>query len=186
MDPKRIRISAAAIAAYAVLVGLVALPANGANGCTLTAPFAVRVGDALNITGSGFPATTTVAVSLTIDGGTPDAFTVDSNAGGDISIGLTPETADIGHTKVVATAGAVCAATVEFTVVGANATLPPEPTAPPAGGSGAGGGDTAPRTDSAPSSSEQTPWPASAWLLGVLSLLIGIGGLVATRPARGR
>ena len=186
MDSRRIRILAATIAATTLLMGLTTVPAVGADVCSLTAPYAVRVGDALNVTGSEFPASTTIDVSLAIDGGTPDTFTVTSNAGGDISFGLTPEAADIGHTTVVATAGTVCAATVEITVVGANATLPPEPTTPPADDSSGSGGGTAPRTDSARSGSDDSPWPPTAWVVGVLSLLIGIGGLVATRPARGR
>jgi hypothetical protein len=188
MDSPRIRITGLAIVACGLLMGLTTLPVAAAGGCSLTAPNAIRVGDPLSITGSGFPATWMVDVSLTLDGGSPDAFTVDSTAGGDIQITLTPEAADIGHTTVVATANSTCSATVEFTVVGATATLPPERTATPGDDSGTGsnGGGTAPRTDSAaPGAAGSDALPPTAWLIGVLSLLIGIAGLVATRPARG-
>ena len=188
MDSPRIRITGAAIVACSLLVGLTTLPVVAAGGCSLEAPYAIRVGNPLNISGSGFPASTTVDVSLTLDGGSPDAFTVDSNGAGVIQFSLTPETADLGHTTVVATAGSTCSATIEFTVVGSNATLPPEPTATPGdAGAGSGGGDTAPRTDSAGQApAGPNALPPTAWLIGVLSLLIGIAGLVATRPARGR
>lgn len=187
MDPRRNRITFAAILAWVILVGFAAVPVAAAGGCSLAAPFALRVGEPLNVTGSGFPASTTVDVSLTLDGGSPDAFTVDSTAGGEIQISLTPEAADIGHTVVNASAGSACSATAEFTVVGANATLPPEPTAAPGdqSGTGSSGSGSPPRTD-ATTGATGNALPPTAWAIGILSLLIGIGGLVATRPARGR
>jgi hypothetical protein len=180
MDAPRERVLlASVVTAGLVLVSWVAT-ADAAD-CLLSAPASVRVGTAQVITGSGFPASSTVDVELTVEGGNPDALSVQSSQSGAFEITLTPEATEIGHTTVVAKAGTTCTATVDYTVVGANATLLPEPTAAPAGGAG-----TAPRTDSSGALSEPQASPPTAWIVGLLSLLIGVAGVVATRPEQGR
>jgi hypothetical protein len=155
--------------------------------CSLSAPSGVRVGDTLSIRGTGFPVSTTIDVSLTLDGSSPDAFTVDSTPSGTIEFSLTPEAVDEGRTTVVATAGSSCSATAVFVVVGANATLPPEPTAAPvdSGAAGTAGGGTAPRTDT-PSALAPPGLPSTLWPLAALGLIIGACGLIATRRDQGR
>lgn len=190
MDARRIRIMLVPIMAVGILASLSAIPTAAVNACSLSAPVAVKVGDPLAVLGSGFPASTSVAVSFTLDGGTPDEFSVTSNGAGSFQIKLTAEEADTGRTTVVAKAGTKCTATVAFTVVGANATLPPEasPSTQPHG-SGVGttsGGGTAPRTDAVSTSGAPTNGQFTAWIIAVLSLAIGVGGLIATRLARSR
>jgi hypothetical protein len=183
MDASRERVLLASVVVAGLVLVSWVVPAAAAD-CALNAPASVRVGTTQVITGSGFPASSAVDVELTVEGGNPDALSVQSSQSGAFEITLTPEAIDIGHTTVVAKAGTTCTATVDFTVVGANATLLPEPTAAPAGGSSGGG--KAPRTDSAAALAELRASPPTAWIVGILSLLIGIAGVVATRPARGR
>jgi hypothetical protein len=190
MDARRIRNSMAAIVVFALIAVAATTPAAAADGCSIVAPYALRVGDPLSIVGAGFPASTTIDVSMTLADGSTDSFTVDSNATGGFQISLTPENADIGTTTIVASAGTTCSATAAYTVVGASATLPPEPAATagsdqPTGGSGDGA--TAPRTEMAGMSltGRDSNWQ-TAWGVSFISLLIGLGGLIATRPARNR
>ena len=150
-----------------------------AASCTLTAPETVEIGSPITIAGSGFPASTSVDVSLTIEGGSPDTFSVVSDSGGTFQINLTPEASDEGITTVIATAGPGCTAQVVFAAGGSVAI--PEPTQD-AGDTGA-----APRTDAAPGPG---PWAPSArttlWLLAFLTLAVGVAGLVVTRHGRRR
>ena len=174
MDVQRARVLSAIIVGIALLVSLFAVPASAA-GCSLSAPFAVRVGDPVDIVGSGFPASTTVDVSLTLNGGTPDELTVDSSQDGGFHINLTPEAADTGTTVVQAKAGTTCTATVTMTVVAANATLPPEPTASPQA-EGPGDSGTPPRTDAAARSTATTSGVApTTWVMAILILVVGLG-----------
>ncbi len=191
MDVRRIPMVGASLVVSGLLALLAAGPAGAASGCTLTAPATVRVGDPLNVAGKGFPASSDIDVALVVEGGSPDQFTVQSNATGDFQISLTPEEADAGKTTITANAGKVCSATVTLTVLGANDAAP-TPTAAPAGSAGgaAGSRGTAPRTDTAsgpsgPSGSSGGGLPIM-WVLAALSLAIGAVGLIATRPARSR
>ena len=153
--------------------------------CALSAPATVQVGAALAINGSGFPATSTIDIKLTIAGGASDELTVQSGASGSFQIELTPESADLGETTVVATAGSTCAAQVVYTVVSSAASTPsaePAESAP-----AASGGQPAPRTDAAPLAGDRSPGERlDAWWLAVIALAIGTGGLIATRPSRRR
>lgn len=185
MDARQARILAAPVFALGLLVSSWVTPAAAAD-CTLTTPTTVKVGAPLAIDGAGFPASSSVDVKLTIEGGAPDEFTVQSNAAGGLKISLTPEAADAGKTTVVATAGSACSAQVVFTVLGPNDT--PRPTVEPAGGAaGPSATPTAPRTDAAAVPGEgPLAAPLNAWLLAVLALIIGMIGLIATRPTQGR
>jgi hypothetical protein len=183
MDAKRARFLAGSIVAGGLLASLSAGPAMAAD-CTLSAPATINVGTAFAIEGAGFPASSSVDVTLAVEGGASDAFTVQSNAAGTFRIDLTPETADIGKTTVVATAGSACSVGVAYTILGANQTAPP--TAEPAASAAAGGtAAPAPRTDTVMVSKTSSLTPG-AWLLAVLVLAMGGAGLLATRMARRR
>jgi hypothetical protein len=183
MDTRRARILVATIFSVSLAIPLLVAPAAAAT-CTLAAPGTVAIGTPLAIQGSGFPASSTVDVSLTVEGGSPDQFTVQSDASGAFQINLTPEAADAGKTTVVATAGAVCTAQVTFTVGASGGTATPKPTQ---AGAGAGAATTAPRTDAEAAVEGGTSGPApTAWQLALLMLFLGLGGLMATLPARSR
>jgi hypothetical protein len=193
MNAVRTRIVPVAVLWLALLMPLSASPANAAGNCALSAPATVKVGDPLDINGSGFPATTSVDVVFKLEGSQGDAFSVESDASGGFQISLTPEESDAGVTTVTATAGSTCAATVTFTVRGTTAPAPTATataTAAP-GSSGSAGASAqprgAPRTDTLSVTAGSSGGPSSIpWLLGVLSIVIGLGGLLATRPARSR
>ena len=189
MDAKRARILVVTIFSVSLLTPLSVAPAAAAT-CTLTAPATVAVGTPLGIVGSGFPASSSVDISLTLEGSSPDEFAVQSDASGTFQISLTPEAADAGKTTVVATAGAGCTAQVVFTVGGSGGAVTPKPTQAPElteAPAGAGAEATPPRSDAAATvQARTTATPLTAWLVAVLMLVIGLGGLIATRPARSR
>jgi hypothetical protein len=183
MHARPIPIVSTFLVASGILVLLLVAPAAAAT-CRLSAPAKVAIGTPLSIVGSGFPASSSVDVSLTIEGGSPDEFTAQSDASGAFQISLTPEAADAGKTTVVATAGAGCTAQVVFTVGTSNAAPTPEPTEAPAG---AGTEANPPKSDAAATvPAPTTGTPFAAWLVAVAVLAIGLGGLIATRPVRSR
>jgi hypothetical protein len=183
MDPRRARI----LGGSAILAGLLAATWAGPVGaadCTLTAPPYVNVGTPLTIDGAGFPASSAVAIAITLDGAESDAFSVQSDAAGALEIALTPEAIDIGATVVTATAGSTCSAQVAYTVLGAGATPPPAPTEEP--GTTAGGA-TAPRTDAASVGGSGAGSPGGGpWVLAVLLVVLGAAGRFVTGPGRQR
>lgn len=161
---------APAIAA-GLLVSIGVTPAAAAN-CVLNAPGTVEVGAPLAIIGTGFPASSSIDIELAVEGGTADQFSVQSDAAGGFQFSLTPAAADVGKTKVVATAGSACSVQVISTVLGPNDT----PSAP-----------SAPRSDAAaPRGEGPAGPPLNAGLLAVLVMLLGMTGLIATRPTRSR
>jgi hypothetical protein len=179
MNLRQLRIVVGSISSATLLLSVFVTPVAAA--CALSGPASVDIGSALTITGSGFPATTTVDVSMTVDGGSPDEFTVESDGVGGFAINLTPEAADAGLTTVVATAGAGCTAQV---IIGVGVPAPAV-TAQPT--SDAEAADAPPRTDADAITTSSAPasHPA-AWLLAAIMILLGLGGLFATRPARNR
>lgn len=180
MDARRTRSLVVTFLSGALLTAVLAAPTVAAT-CTLDAPTTVDIGSPLTINGSGFPASATVDVSLTIEGGSPDTFSVQADASGAFTISLTPEAADLGVTTIVATAGANCTAQV---LVGVGVPAPSETTEPTAAAVGAG---AAPRTDMGDALAEPDPGSSSMlWLVAGLLFGIGISGLYATRPARNR
>jgi hypothetical protein len=201
MDSRRAGYASVPVIASLLLLLLAAPAADAADGCTLTAPATVKVGTPMNIDGSGFPASSTIDISLTLEGGTPDEFPVQSDTSGAFRLSLTPEPEDVGTTTVVATAGTVCTARTAFTVTGATPT--PAPTATPAPssssapgattspggdvGGAAGGAASPPRSDTsveAAGSSWQTS--PTLWALALLVLSLGVAGLILTRQSARR
>jgi hypothetical protein len=168
-------------------VASVAVSPVAAATCTLTAPASVSIGSTLTIDGSGFPASTAVDVSITIEGGSPDEFSAQSDATGAFQISLTPEAADAGMTTVVASAGAGCSAQVVVAVGTTTGGGTPEPTEAGAAGAGAEPSGGQPPTTDGVSASQTAPASSgvAAWLALIL-LSAGIGGLLLTRPARSR
>ncbi len=181
MDPRRIRILLGPGIAAALLAMLLAAPVAAAE-CALTAPAAVNVGNPLTIEGAGFPASTSVDIELSIDGTAVDSFTQQSDASGNLSISLTPEDADLGTTRVVATAGSTCTAEVTYVVLAAGETLPP--TAEPEGNAGAS--PTAPRTDASGITDGTKVTNGITAALAIVLLAIGAAGLVSTRSRHNR
>lgn len=182
MDARRVRILIASVGTATLLMSVAATPVAAA--CALNAPDSVDIGSQLIITGSGFPASTNVDVSLTIEGGAPDEFSVRSDASGSLQITLTPEAADAGITTVAATSGADCTVQVVVAVGVPVPTVSPEP--PSGGTDGVTSGGPAPRTDADLASGTTSGAPSTGWLLASLLLLIGVGGRYATRPVRHR
>lgn len=175
MDARRVRILVGPGIAAGLLAILLAVPASAAD-CALTAPAAINVGDPLTIEGSGFPGSVAVHIGLSIDGAAADAFPVQSDSSGSLQITLTPESADIGTTTVVATAGSTCTAEVTYIVVAAGEPLP-QPTPEPATG---GTDPTAPRTDATNLPGGQGGTGIAA-ALALLLLTVGATGLLLTR-----
>jgi hypothetical protein len=155
--------------------------------CVLTAPAFGRVGSVFAVNGTGFPASATIDIELTVEGGSPDEFSIQSDPSGEFEITLTPEAVDEGETTVIATAGSACKAEVQFDILGENEPAPtPEPTGEAAGAT-ASPSPGAPRTDVVPGSAVDASLGQGAWLGGGFFLLVlGVLGLVATRPAGGR
>lgn len=183
MDASRGRILLASALGVGLLVTAWVVPVAAAD-CALSAPATGRVGTILAINGSGFPASSSVDIELTVEGGSADEFSVQSDSSGAFEITLTPEPIDEGKTTVVATAGSTCTAQVQFTVLGENE---PAPTAEPGeAGAAASAASEAPRTDAAPSDRGEAAAGQGAWLAGAILLVLGVVGLLATRPARGR
>jgi hypothetical protein len=182
MTAGRPRLVLAASLALVWLLPLSAAPVAAAT-CTLSAPATVQVGDSLAIVGSGFPASSSVDISISLDGASPDEFAVQSDGAGAFQISLTPESADIGSTTVVATAGATCSARAVYVVSG-TATPTPAPAAstPPKSSSGGAGGP--PRTDTVGAdASPQPDVPVGGLSLAILVVVLGLLGLLATRRA---
>ena len=169
-----------------MLTMLLSAPVTAA-GCLLSAPATVAIGVPLTITGSGFPATTIVDLSLAREGGSPDEFHVQSDPRGEFAINLTPEAADVGVTTIVATVDGNCTAEV---VIGIGVPAPTEARAPTAAATPrtvarAPTAAAAPRTDAAPMVVAVPPAGQQVlWVVAGLIYLLGIGGLIATRPAR--
>ena len=164
-----------------LLLAVLATPAAAA--CALTAPDYVNVGTPITIEGAGFPASTTVDLTLSIDGGASDEFTLQSDATGAVHLAFTPEDLDIGVTTIQATAGSACTAEVTSTVLAAGVTPPP---ATPADDSGTGAAPGAPRTDA---DAAMTPLGAPSlgpWALALALVGAGSLGLLLTRPPKRR
>lgn len=186
MDARRTRILAGAALLGSLLATMWAGPAAAAD-CTLSAPAYVNVGDPLAIAGSGFPVSSDVDITFSVEGSETDAFTVQSDANGELQIALTPEDIDTGETTVTATAGTACTARVVYTVLAAGATPPPQPTEEPADDSGTGSEPTAPRTDTASAVRDGHGWSfPAAWALAATILALGAAGLFLTRSTRRR
>lgn len=185
MDTRRVRILAGSALAASLLTWIWVGAAVAAD-CLLSGPAAVNVGTQLTITGAGFPASSSVDISLSVAGGSSDAFTVQSNTEGALQINLIPEATDAGVTTIKATSGPDCSAQLVVTVLGAGQTLPPTPS-PASAGAGASAEATAPRTDVAGgSTSDLAATTTNLWLGAALILGIGLSGVVATRVTWGR
>jgi hypothetical protein len=182
MDARRIRLLAAPALAVALLVTLWVAPAAAAE-CVLSAPELGKVDTPLPISGTGFPASSSVDIKLTVEGGKTDQFAVQSDPSGGFQFSLTPGASDAGTTTIDASAGSTCSARAVSMVLGPSATPPAAHTGAAAGVSG---GPSAPRTDVAAAGDGAGGVPTNAWLVGLLVVLIGIIGLMATRPARSR
>jgi hypothetical protein len=180
MDASRRRLLVAPVLAIGLLVSGNIRPVAAA-GCTLSAPATGRVGMELAINGSGFPASASIDIELTVEGGNPDAFAVTSDASGAFVVNLTPEPIDVGKTTVVATAGSICSAQVQFTVLGENEAAP---TASPAASGAPAAPSGAPRTDTVSVASPDTVARPGSWLGGVILLTVGLIGLLSTRQPR--
>ena len=185
MRGRRARV-VAGVALMGSLLAAWATPAAGA-GCVLSAPAYVNVGTPLTVAGSGFPVSANVDVTITIAGGSPDGFSIQSDAAGAFQIVSTPEALDIGATTVAATSGASCTAQVNYTVLAAGATPPPATPAPTdepgtgdTGGTGAAPG--APSTDAV--SVASTGVALGNWALAILIVTIGGASLLLRAPRR--
>ena len=185
MDAKRARLLAGSAFTAGLLAAIWVAPVAAAD-CTLTAPASVNVGTTIAIEGAGFPAASSVEIKLIVEGGASDTFPTTTNDSGGLHIDLTPQAADAGTTTVIATAGSTCSAQVVFEVVGTEKTA--APTATPQGQVAAiAAGPGAPRTDTAAAlDSGPTGVSRNAWLLALVAMAIGFGGLFATRKSRSR
>lgn len=182
MTAVRLRVLFAASIAIGLLLPLSAIPAAAAT-CTLNAPARVQVGDPLAIAGSGFPASSSIDISISLEGASPDEFAVQSDGTGAFQVSLTPESTDVGTTTVVATAGATCSARVIYVVsLGATSTAEPAASTPPKSSSGVSGGP--PRTDAVGAQAGLQPdVPVGGLRLAILMVVLGCAGLLATRRA---
>jgi hypothetical protein len=177
MDARRLRIAVGAAVAAGLIAGTLVTPAAAAD-CALSAPDTVNVGTQLTIDGTGFPASSSVDIAITIEDGAADEFSIQTNAGGAFQINLTLENADTGSTTLVAAAGTACSVQITYLVLAAGETAPP--TSEPAESPGAAGsGPDAPRTDADDSRDEGAD--SRPWLLTLLVLVMGAAGLFATR-----
>ena len=183
MDAKRARILAGSALLMSLLAATSAGPAAAAE-CALSAPDYVNVGTPLTIEGSGFPASTSVDIDFSIEGGASDAFTVQSNADGTFQIALTPEGVELGVTSLRATAGSACTARATYTVLAAGET-PPVATAPD-DSSGTGAEPGAPSTDAETAVGLDSSSTLAPWLLAFTFVAVGSAGLFATRSTRRR
>ena len=112
------------------------------------------------------------------------AFAVQSDGTGGFQINLTPETADIGTTTVVATAGATCSATAVY-VVSATAATAPAASATPTSSSRVAGGP--PRTDTSGTGGVPQPAvPLAGYILAIMLIALGAAGLLATKRSARR
>ena len=180
-------------AALWLVVGGLGAPSAAAATCAISAPTSVNVGSGVTISGSGFPAGSSVGITVKINNGDPDSFSVAADATGAFTMQLTTEASDIGRTSVKASVAGGCSDQLVYAVVDPNAPPPPATPEPASGGAAAGGaagtGAVAdesgpPRTDAAMSAADAPTSTASLLLVvGVLVFVIGFGGLVTTRPA---
>ncbi len=187
MNVRRVRILVASTLSAGLLLPLFVTPVAAA--CALSAPASVDIGTILEIDGSGFASDAIVDVSIAIDGGTPDEFSVPADGNGAFVITFTPEAADMGVTTVIASTGADCTAEAVIGVgVGApaEAPAPAETPASAEGSAGSGAGAPAPRTDGLEATASSGTSPSRPWLLAGVLFVIGLGGLFVTRPARSR
>jgi hypothetical protein len=181
MDARRARVLAGSAILMSLLAATSAGPAAAAD-CALSAPAYVNVGSPLTIEGTGFPASTSVDISFSIDGSASDAFSVQSSPAGVLEIALTPEDADIGVTTVKAKAGSACTASATYAVLAAGQTPAASPKA--AASSSPRTGPKAPRTD-AEDAVVPTGWSGGTPLGLALALVaVGAAGLWLTRSAR--
>jgi hypothetical protein len=148
--------------------------------CALSAPSAVNVGAALNVNGTGFPASAAVDIEMTLDAAAFDSFTVQSDSSGAVLISLTPEAADEGELAITATSGSSCSTQVVVDVLPAGAALP----APEATGETAGESGGAPRTDSKLVRPGDNVSVVPISLAGWVFIAFGVVGLLATAPRR--
>jgi hypothetical protein len=194
VDASRARMILGSAVAVGLLGTILVAPVAAAE-CALTAPAFGRVGSVLAVNGTGFPASATIDIALTVEGGNPDEFSVQSDPSGEFEITLTPEAIDEGETTVTASAGSTCTAQVTFDILGENEPAPTtEPTVGPtseptgeAAGAAASSGPDAPRTDVVLGSDANAERDPGAWLGGGLVLImLGVVGLVASRPVGGR
>jgi hypothetical protein len=183
MDDWRGRMLVAAAVAIALLVGSRPTPVEAAE-CRLSAPATSTVGTILTVNGSGFPAVSSVEIVLTTKGQAPQDFSVQTDSSGNLAFSLTPEAADLGETTVVATAGSTCSVQVQITIL-AKGQAAPTATAKAARAT-PDHAATVPSTDAASNDLNIIGSGGSAWLAGGFLLLLGVIGLLATRPARGR
>lgn len=184
MDARRVRFLAGSTILSGLLAGSLAAPAAAAD-CALSAPAYVNVGTQITIEGAGFPASASVDISLEIQGGASDEFTVQSDGTGALQFAFTPEVIDIGVTTVKATSGSACNAVVTYTVLAAGATPPPV-TPEPEVSSGTGAEPGAPPTDVDPLATIGGAPAVVSWGLAFALVATGCLGLFLTRPARRR
>jgi hypothetical protein len=171
------------VAAFAVTTA----PTLAAPACALSAPAYVNVGTPLTIEGAGFPASSPVNITLSIQGGGSDAFSVQSDASGALGIALTPEAVDVGTTTVVATAGATCTAQVTYTVLEAGATPPAEePAETPAPAAEPSAPPSAPSTDALHMAGNSGTPGLNPWAFAIALVVAGYVGLALTRFGRQR
>jgi len=182
MNARRARFLAGSTILSGLLLASWVAPAAAAD-CTLSAPAYVNVGTQITIEGAGFPASTSVDISLKIQGGTSDEFTVQSDPTGALQFAFTPEDLDIGVTAVQASAGSACTAKVVYTVLAAGATPPPA-TPEPEVSSGTAAEPGAPPTDVEARATIIGAPAVISW--GLVLALVGTGflGLLLTKPAR--
>ncbi len=184
MDARRARLLAGLTVLANLLAASLAAPTAAAD-CTLSAPAYVNVGTQITIDGAGFPASAAVDISLKLQGGASDEFTVQSDGTGALQFAFTPEGLDIGVSTVQATSGSACNAEVTYTVLAAGATPPPA-TPEPANSSGTGAEPGAPPTDSDARATIVGAPAVVSW--GFVFSLVATGclGLFLTRRARRR
>lgn len=185
MDARQARILVASVFVSSLLVVTLSTPASAAD-CLLSAPAYVNVGTPLTILGTGFPASSSVDIALSVQGGGSDAFSVQSDPNGALQISSTPEDIDIGVTTVEATAGTVCAAQVTYTVLAAGATPPPAATSEPADTSGTSAAPNAPRTDATDVETATSSGFAGVRILALALIVVGGASLLLTRSTRRR
>lgn len=180
MMARRALMLCAWILGLALLLPTSVVPASAAT-CRLSVPTTVKVGTPIAIVGSGFPAFAAIDVSIGLEHATPDQLAVESDRAGAFTISLTPEPADEGRTTVHATAGTACSVQAVFTVT--SASVVPTPVATPSPHqTGAGATSGPPPTDAAPTTVGQVAiGPTTLWVLALVILLIGCGGVMTTR-----
>jgi hypothetical protein len=220
MDARRGRILIVTILSGGLLTLLWAASSTAAS-CTLSAPASVQVGQTFALVGSGFPASSSVSISMTVEGSAPIVFPKHVDTTGAFQVSLTPGASDTGKMTIVATAGTVCTEHVTVTVGTSKGASTPAPTkaiaaatpktaATPAPSHalaatnpkaaatptpsharaaatprGAVAGATgAPPTDAMSDGSGKPDAPLTAWLVSGLLVVLGLGGLIATRSAR--